>query len=288
VKYPNVGVVGAGVMGVGLAQHLAATGHRVVVIEIDPAARERAPEEIASGLRLESLTNPAWRGLDHAAVLERVELSADYGRLEAVDFVIENATESLTTKQEIYPRLDRVCREDCVFAANTSAIPIGRLADTMSRPARLIGIHFMNPVARKPVVEVIRGAATSDATVRAAETLLGQMEKRAIVVRDAPGFVSNRVLMLTLNEAIHVIEDDVARPEDVDDIFVSCFAHEMGPLATADLIGLDTVLRSLEVLHDSYGDDKFRPCRLLQQMVEDGLLGRKSGRGFFEYHRGRR
>jgi 3-hydroxybutyryl-CoA dehydrogenase len=288
VKYAHIGVVGAGVMGVGLAQHLATTGHRVALIEVDAAARERAPDVIAEGLRLEALMSHAVRALDHEAVLGRVEVSADYGRLQIVDFVIENVTESVTTKQEVYGQLDRTCGEACVFAANTSAIPISRLAGTIRRPERLIGMHFMNPVARKPVVEVIRGAATTDATVRAAETLLSQMGKRAIVVKDAPGFVSNRVLMLTLNEAIHVVEDDVARPADVDDIFVSCFAHKMGPLATADLIGLDTVLRSLEVLRDSYGDDKFRPSRLLRQMVEDGHLGRKSGRGFFEYDRKRR
>lgn len=285
MRYANVGVVGAGVIGVGLAQHLATTGHRVVLVEVDRATRERAPAEIARGVRLEALTNPAARGLDHETVLARVELTGDHAQLDAVDFVIENATESLATKQEIYRGLARVCREDCVFAANTSAIPITRLASAVSRPERLIGMHFMNPVPRKPVVEVIRGAATSDETVRAAETLLSQMEKRAIIVKDAPGFVSNRVLMLTLNEAIHVVEDGVAPPADVDEIFVTCFAHKMGPLATADLIGLDTVLHSLEVLHESFGGDKFRPCGLLRQMVDEGQLGRKSGRGFFEYDR---
>lgn len=283
MKYGSVGVVGAGVMGVGVAQNLAQTGHRVVLIDISDELLQHARGEIANRLRFAAMFDPALRGADHTAILERVSPTTDREQLRDADFVIENTTESWPIKQALYPELDRICRPDCVIAANTSAISITRLASATRRPDRVIGIHFMNPVPQKPVVEVIRGWHSSDATLQAARDLLQQMGKKAIVVKDMPGFVSNRVLMLTINEAIFVVQDDVASPADVDEIFVRCFAHKMGPLATADLIGLDTVLRSLEVLYESYNDSKYRPCPLLKQMVDAGLYGHKSGRGFFDY-----
>ncbi|GMT99606.1 3-hydroxyacyl-CoA dehydrogenase family protein [Corallococcus caeni] len=283
MKYARVGVVGAGVMGVGVAQNLAQTGHRVMLVDVSEEILDRARAEIAKGLRLAAMFEPAARAADHSAILEQISITTDYERLGDVDFVVENTTESWAVKQSVYPQLDRICRDDCILAANTSAISIARLASSTRRPDRVIGMHFMNPVPRKPLVEVIRGGPTSEATVEAAKTFLQQMGKRAIVVKDMPGFVSNRVLMLTINEAIFVVQDDVASPADVDEIFIQCFAHKMGPLATADLIGLDTVLHSLQVLADSYGDSKYRPCPRLVQMVQAGLLGRKSGRGFFDY-----
>jgi 3-hydroxybutyryl-CoA dehydrogenase len=283
IKYRKVGVVGAGVMGVGVSQNLAQTGHQVVLVDIARAILERARAEIAKQLKGAALFNAELRHVSHAEILDRIELTTDYDRLRDVDFVVENGTESWLVKQDIYERLDRICREDCILAANTSAIPISRLASATRRPDRVIGTHFMNPVPQKPVVEVIMGRDTSAATMRATTDFLQQMGKRAIFVKDMPGFVSSRILMLTINEAILVVQDDVARPADVDEIFVKCFAHRMGPLATADLIGLDTVLQSLEVLYDSYNDPKFRPSPLLRQMVEGGLHGRKSGRGFFDY-----
>jgi 3-hydroxybutyryl-CoA dehydrogenase len=283
MRYEKIGVVGAGVMGVGVAQNLAQTGHRVVLVDVAGEILDRARAEIVKSLRLAAMFNPALREANHSAILEQIELTTDHEKLNNVDLVVENSTESWAVKQAIYPQLDRICRDGCIFAANTSAISIARLAGTTRRADRVIGMHFMNPVPQKPVVEVIRSAQTSEATVQAAKDFLQQMGKRAIIVKDMPGFVSNRVLMLTINEAISVVKDDVARPADVDEIFVKCFAHKMGPLATADLIGLDTILRSLEVLYDSYNDSKYRPCPLLIQMVEAGLLGRKSGRGFFDY-----
>jgi len=213
----------------------------------------------------------------------RIECTIDYLRLSDVDFVVENTTERWSVKADVYPRLDRICRAECILSANTSAISITRLAALTGRADRVIGIHFMNPVPQKPVVEVVRGQHTSDATAQAAQDFLSQLRMRSIAVRDVPGFVSNRVLMLTINEAIWLVNDDVARPRDVDEIFVACFGHKMGPLATADLIGLDTILRSLEVLHDSYQNAKYLPCPLLVRMVETGMCGRKSGRGFFDY-----
>jgi 3-hydroxybutyryl-CoA dehydrogenase len=283
MEYARVGVVGAGVMGASVAQNLAQTAHGVVLVDVDGDILERARAVIAKSLRFAALFDPVVREASDSAILDRIELTTDYGRLESVDFVVENATESWPVKQAIYPQLDRICREDCILAANTSAISITRLASTTRRPDRVIGMHFMNPVPQKPVVEVIRGWHSSDATVDATRRFLQQMGKQAIVVKDMPGFVSNRVLMLASNEAICVVQDDVASPADVDRIFVECVAHKMGPLATADLIGLDTILRSLEVLYESFNDSKYRPCPLLKQMVAAGLHGRKSGRGFFDY-----
>jgi 3-hydroxybutyryl-CoA dehydrogenase len=238
---------------------------------------------MARELRFTALFDARARTEDPSAVLSRIDLTTDYERLAEADLVVENSTESWAVKEAIYPRLDRICPAHCIFAANTSAISITRLAATTQRPDRVIGIHFMNPVPQKPVVEVVRGRHSSDETVQAAHEFLSQMGKSAIVVNDMPGFVSNRVLMLVINEAIFIVQDGVASADDVDAIFVKCFAHKMGPLATADLIGLDTVLLTLEVLYESYAESKYRPCPLLKEMVDAGLRGRKSGRGFFQY-----
>ena len=207
----------------------------------------------------------------------------DPARLAAASFVIENATEKVAVKEGIYRELDKVCAEHCIFAPNTSAIPITRLAAFTSRADRFVGLHFMNPVQLVHTVEVVPGQHTSDETLAAARTFLKRMGKQMILVKDAPGFVSNRVMMPMINEAIWLVHEGVASPADVDRIFVTCYGHTAGPLHTADLIGLDTILNSLEVLRDHLQDDKFRPCPLLQTMVRDGHCGRKSGRGFFDY-----
>ena len=212
-----------------------------------------------------------------------IEATTDYSRLSDVDFVVENITEKWELKKEIYPKLDEICAPGVVFAANTSAISITRLAALTNRPEQVLGMHFMNPVPMKPTVEVIRGWHTSDQTLDTALKLLADMGKEGIVVADAPGFVSNRVLMLTVNEAVHLVAERVATAEEIDRIFKSCFGHKMGPLETADLIGLDTILYSVEVLYESFNDGKYRPCPLLKQMVDAGLHGRKSGQGFYTY-----
>jgi 3-hydroxybutyryl-CoA dehydrogenase len=225
-------------------------------------------------------------GESTAQVLARIRFTTTYDDLAAVDFVIENVTENWDVKTPVYRRMDAVCPSPCVFAANTSAISITKLASLTGRPDRVIGMHFMNPVPMKRMVEVIRGHHTSSSTIHTAKALLRTLNKDCIVVEDMPGFVSNRVLMLTVNEAMYVVQDRVASAEDVDTIFRSCFGHKMGPLETADLIGLDTVLYSLDVLYDSYKDGKFRPCPLLTKMVAAGLHGRKTGRGFYNYSDG--
>jgi 3-hydroxybutyryl-CoA dehydrogenase len=282
-RLETIGVIGAGVMGVGLAQNLAQTGHRVILVDETDERLRAARAEIRQNLRLQGLFRKGEAAARPDEVLARVDGTRELEALAAADFVVENVTEKLAIKRTIYPRIDEICRSECVFAANTSAISITRLASLTRRPDRVLGMHFMNPVPLKDTVEVIRGYHTSEATLATAEALLAQMGKDAIVVEDFPGFVSNRILMLTINEAVFVVQDGVAPAADVDRLFKTCFGHKMGPLETGDLIGLDTILYTLEVLCESYNDDKFRPAPLLRKMVDAGLHGRKSGRGFYDY-----
>ncbi len=282
MKYKTVGVIGAGVMGVGVAQSLAQTGHNVILVDISAEVLDRAKAEMKRNLRTFVLFNKN-SGIDPKKVMEAVDFTTDYGRLERADFVVENVIEKWPVKQEVYKRLDEVCRPEVVFAANTSAISITRIGGATKRPSQIVGMHFMNPVPMKPLVEVIRGFHTTPESIEEARAFLAEMNKECIVVEDSPGFVSNRVLMLTVNEAIFLVHDRVATAVEVDRIFKGCFEHKMGPLETGDLIGLDTILYSLEVLYESFNDDKYRPCPLLKKMVDAGLHGRKSGRGFYEY-----
>lgn len=278
-----VGVIGAGVMGSGVAQALAGTGHRVVLVDLTEEILNRARAGIRRSMRLQRMLKKEDAALLPDAALERILFTTDYGRLREVEYVIENVVEKWEVKRQLYAGLDSLCPEGCVFASNTSAIPITRIASMTSRAPKVIGVHFMNPVHLKDTVEVIRGYHTSPETIETTRALLKNMKKECIVVNDSPGFVSNRVLMVTINEAVFVVQDRVADPEDVDRVFKSCFGHPMGPLETADLIGLDTVLLSLEVLYDSFRDPKFRPAPLLRKMVDAGLYGRKSGAGFYPY-----
>lgn len=279
-----VGVIGAGVMGVGVAQNLAETGHRVVLLDLTDEQLGRARATIRQNLRMRGFFAKGKEPKEQSdVVLGRITFTTDYEPLEGADFVIENVVEKWEVKAEVYPRLDAVCPPHCVFAANTSAISITRIGSATRRADRVLGMHFMNPVPLKSMVEVIRGHHTSEEALDRARALLSAMGKECIVVNDMPGFVSNRVLMLTINEAIFLVQDQVASAEDVDRIFKGCFGHKMGPLETGDLIGLDTILLSLEVLYESYNDDKYRPCPLLKKMVYAGLHGRKSGRGFYNY-----
>jgi 3-hydroxybutyryl-CoA dehydrogenase len=281
-----VGVVGAGVMGVGVAQNLAQTKHHVLLIDVSEAILERAKQEIKNNLRFQGFFQKTEKAENLDEILNRIKFSTDYQILEEAEFVIENTTEKWEIKQEVYGKIDAICPKDSVFAANTSAIPITRIASVTKRADKVVGMHFMNPVPMKPMVEAIRGYHTSEETIETAKKLLARMGKECIIVNDAPGFVSNRVLMLTINEAIFVVQDRVASAEEVDLIFKTCFGHKMGPLETADLIGLDTILYSIEVLYESFNDSKYRPCTLLKKMVDAGLHGRKSGKGFYTYQLG--
>ncbi len=283
MRFETVGVVGAGVMGVGLAQNLAQTGHRVVLVDIGDEQLERARGEIRQNIRMQGFFQKKEKSESPKVVLERILFTTDYEELAASDYVIENVVEKWDVKEPVYRKIDTICRPEVVFAVNTSCISITRVGSVTQRPSQVVGMHFMNPVPLKNMVEVIQGFHTSQDTLDQAREICQEMGKDCIIVQDMPGFVSNRVLMLTINEAIFVVQDQVASAEDVDRLFKTCFGHKMGPLETGDLIGLDTILFSLDVLYESYNDDKFRPCPLLKKMVDAGLHGRKSGRGFYNY-----
>jgi len=280
----NIGVIGAGVMGSGVAQNLAQSHQNVILIDISDEILAKTKQEIINNLRFQRMFGKKDKVDDPQVILDHITFSTDINLLEHVDFVIENVVEKWNIKKDVYSKIDSICQKDCIFAANTSAIPITKIASATKRAENVIGIHFMNPVPVKTMAEVIRGYHTSEETIEKTKTLLSTMGKECVVVNDSPGFVSNRVLMLTINEAIFLIQENVAPAEDVDQIFKSCFEHKMGPLETADLIGLDTILYSLDVLYDNFNDSKYRPCPLLKKMVDAGLYGRKNGQGFYNYH----
>lgn len=282
-KLKTVGIVGAGVMGRGLSQDLAQHGYRVLLIDLDDKTLADARKAVRQNVRAQLMLQRREGAPDSDTVLAGITTSTDMEVLSDADFVIENVTEKWEVKAGVWRILDRVCRENVVLAANTSAISITKLGSLTRRPGHVLGMHFMNPVPMKRMVEVIRGYHTSDQTLDTARQLLTGFGKDWVVVADSPGFVSNRVLMLTVNEAAFLVHDRVAPVDDVDRIFTECFGHKMGPLATADLIGLDTILYSIEVLYESFSDDKYRPCPLLRKMVDAGLHGRKSGEGFYKY-----
>ncbi len=280
LEIKRYGIAGSGVMGSGLAQALARFDLDTVIVDKSEDAIEKARENIYQGLRFYCFSN---KDFDPDAAMKRIQFDTSPKAFSDVDFLVENITENTTLKEPLYHEIDSICKPECIFAANTSAISITKIASWTKRQDKVLGMHFMNPVPMKPAVEVIRGFHTSDTTIETAKAFLSDIGKKAIIVNDMPGFVSNRVLMLTVNEAIWLVQDNVANAKDVDEIFRSCFGHPMGPLETGDLIGLDTILYSLDVLYESYNDSKFRPCPLLKKMVDAGLHGRKSGEGFYKY-----
>lgn len=279
----TVGVVGAGVMGSDVALDLACYGYEVVLKDISEDVLHQAKEKIKTDFRLLKLVKPRAKQLTVEDILSRITFTTAYDDFARVQFVIENVTEEWELKKAVFTELSEVCGLQTIYAVNTSCISITKVGSLMPRPENVIGMHFMNPVPMKELVEVIRGEHTSDETVASGEQFLKSFDKVPVVVNDFPGFVTNRVLMLTINECVWTVQDGVAEPKDVDKIFRLGFGHKMGPLATCDLIGLDTILNSLLVLYDSYKDPKFRPCPLLVKMVDAGYLGKKSGKGFFDY-----
>ncbi|WP_280356193.1 3-hydroxyacyl-CoA dehydrogenase family protein [Nocardia otitidiscaviarum] len=276
-----VGVLGAGTMGAGIAQCLAQAGREVIVVEPDPTAVERARRGLDEAVRLALLLGRGDRrtALDTA---RRVRWSDTIDEFDAVDFVIECAVERIELKEKLFADLDRVCPADTVLASITSAIPIARLAAATARPDRVLGLHFMNPAPLTDAVEVVRGAATSPDTMARATDLLTALGKQPIVVGDRPGFVLNRLLMLSIAEAAALL-DAGETAATVDDLFEQCLGHRMGPLRTADLIGLDNVADTIEVLRRETGEQHYRVPPALAALVTAGHFGRKTGQGFHDY-----
>lgn len=279
----KIGVIGAGVMGRGVTQCFAQYGYPVVLVDLNADILEQARTEIYNNLRLQAMLKREQKVIPQE-VVERITFTEEYQELHNMDFIIENVPEQWELKREVYEKLKSIIGEDAIIMVNTSCISITQIGALMTKPEKVIGTHFMNPVPLKDAIEVIKGYHTSENTLSETIELLKTAGKRSIVVEDYPGFVSNRISHLFMNEAAYVVQDQVASPQDVDDIFVNCFGHTMGPLQTADLIGLDTVVDSLNILYETYQDSKFRCCPLLKKMVNAGLLGRKSGKGFYEYY----
>jgi 3-hydroxybutyryl-CoA dehydrogenase len=278
VEFEHVLVVGAGQMGGGIAQVVAASGRRVSVYDAAEGATGRGLATMRRSLgKLAEKGGP-----DPDEVLARVTPVAD---LVAADLMVEAVVEDPAVKEDIFRRADTILPPEAILASNTSSIPIGSLAAVTGRPDRVIGMHFFNPVPVLRLVEVIRGLETSDETASAIVALARDLGKEPAEARDYPGFVSNRILMPFINEAAYALMEGVAEPESIDTIAKLGFAHPMGPLALADLIGLDTCVAIMEVLHRGLGDPKYAPCPLLRQYVQSGRLGRKSGRGFYPYDR---
>jgi len=277
----HIFVVGAGTMGNGIAQVAATSGYRVTCMDVMPAALERAQATIAKSaaklLEKEKIT------IYQKAATEGINFVSDFSTIAEADLVIEAASENPELKFRIFKEMDEMAREGVILASNTSSISITKIAAATSRPDKVIGMHFMNPVPLMRLVEVIRGLGTSDETTHTTVEICKVMGKEPVEANDSPGFISNRILCPMINEAIFALQESIGTPEAIDQVMKLGMNHPMGPLALCDLIGLDVVLNVMEILQRDMGDDKYRPAYLLKKMVDAGYLGRKSGRGFYQY-----
>ena len=280
----NVAVIGAGVMGTGDSHNMAQYGISTNVVDISQSQLDKCRQMIEANLRLYNF-HPQHKKKTHstAEIMENIRFTTELDDIVECDLVIENITEDIEKKNALYTRMNTICGASTVFGVNTSAISITALSKLMRHPENVVGVHFMNPVPLMHTVELIRGVHTAERTLNIFHHLFAQLNKTGIVVNDSPGFVTNRAMMIFVNEAIFMVQEQIARAEDIDTLFKTCFGHKMGPLQTADLIGLDTILQSLQVLYESFNDDKYRPSFLLKKMVDAGYLGVKSGQGFYRY-----
>lgn len=269
-------------MGAGIAQVFIQAGFEVLLHDVKADVLEKARTKI-SGEFSRAVARQEITKQDMEMMLSRLQMSTGIGESRACDVMIEAVVEDLTVKKELLQKLDQLMPTHAIFASNTSSLPITDMAAVTQRPEKVIGMHFMNPVPKMKLVEVIRGLRTSDHTSTVIHTLADRLGKTAVEVQDFPGFVSNRILMPMINEAIFTVYEGIATPKDIDTVMELGMNHPMGPLTLADLIGLDTCLAIMEMLHEGFGDSKYRPCPLLRQYVKAGWLGKKVGRGFFEY-----
>jgi 3-hydroxybutyryl-CoA dehydrogenase len=278
----NIGVVGAGIMGHGIAIVAARSGYKVNLVDINEDYLKEAVSKIDRFLD-KSIEKGKMTDGDKKKVLASIKTTTRYEDVYHDDLVIEAITEDVKKKKDLFRLLDKNCKEETILASNTSTIPITDLASVTNRPDRFIGMHFMNPVPMINLVEVVKGLKTSEETIDKIREVSVKMGKTPIVVNDSPGFVSTRLIFMLINEAIFCVQEGVASVESVDNIMKLGMNHPMGPLEIADLVGLDTALNILSVLYEGYNDPKYRPCLLLKKMVQAGYLGRKTGRGFYEY-----
>jgi len=278
----KIGVVGAGTMGNGIAQVCAMAGYQVVMRDITLELAEKGLNTISKSLD-RMVKKGTISAEEKEATLSRIQITDKLEDLKDVDFAIEAVTENIGVKEEVFKALDSLCAPQVILASNTSSISITKIATFTKRPSQVIGMHFMNPVPVMKLIEVIEGLQTSQETSELVVKLSEKLGKVPVVIKDSPGFVSNRVLMPMINEAIFALYEGVGSPEAIDTIMKLGANHPMGPLALADLIGLDTCLYILQVMYDSFGDPKYRPCPLLVKMVDAGYLGRKTGKGFYSY-----
>lgn len=282
MEVKKVGIIGAGVMGMGIAQKMICYDKEVILVDNDASVVNSVKNRIQRNMMIARITNKDNTDIAHA--LSLLSVTDDYSALSGCDHIIENIPENEDMKYEVYRKLSDIVSENCICMANTSCISITKIAKWLSNSQNVIGVHFMNPVPLQKFAEVIKGNFTSDDTIEKVKSFLKEIEIDCTVINDSVGFVSNRLSHLFMNEAINLVMEGVATPEQIDQIFTEGFHHSMGPLHTADLIGLDTVMYSLNVLYQNYQDPKYRCSPLLRKMVDSGLLGRKSGKGFFEYY----